>query len=132
MEHRCSTRRMVDLEVALNYRNVELIRGRTRDISLGGMFVETVRQGLPKNSLVRFSVRLPSGKGWLKECKAMVVHSASGGVGLMFTELDDASDACLHQVMAWSRVADDQDLIESAVARPPRVHAPGRALRSAP
>jgi hypothetical protein len=88
MEHRCSRRRPIEISVAINYRDVMLVLGRTRDISLDGMFVNTGRQKLPRNALVRVSLRIRDFGSWTGEAEAMVVHSDDDGLGLMFTAMD--------------------------------------------
>lgn len=91
MEHRWSNRRPLDGEVALSHPRYGFVRGTVRDISIGGMFVETGRIGLPVNTPVVVSFRLQSGsQSDHYRLHAMVVRTAERGAGLMY--LDSSAD----------------------------------------
>lgn len=90
MEHRCGIRKSMALDVVLSYRALGLVKGRTHNISMGGMFVETGCIQLPVNALVEASISLSneSGPNEVRSTQAMVVHTGAGGAGLMFSDLD--------------------------------------------
>jgi len=91
MEHRWSSRRPVDGEVTLSHPRYGLIRGIVRDISIGGMFVETGRVELPVNTPLVVSFRLRNGD--LSDhyrLHAMVVRATDHGAALMY--LDSSAD----------------------------------------
>jgi hypothetical protein len=90
MEHRYATRRPFTCDVVLSYRALGFVQGRTRDLSLGGVFVETGCIQLPVNAVVEASFMLEhdSGRMGSRSTRAMVVHTKEGGSGLMFNELD--------------------------------------------
>lgn len=83
-DRRWSARKNVSLQVTLEVpQHAEPVEARLRDLSMGGVFVET-RFLLPRSPLmVRFRLpgRLPDGF-----ClEARVVHRGPAGAGLMFT-----------------------------------------------
>lgn len=73
------------LDVMLHYRPLGLLRARTRNVSLEGMFVEMGQIMLPKNVDVEITFSLP-GTGRLQphQLHARVVHSGRDGAGLAF------------------------------------------------
>ena len=91
MEHRWNSRKPVGVDVVLHYDGLGLIRGKTRNISYGGMYVETNAVNLAKNAVV--SVHLPEpddNENSLQTVRAMVVHTGQDGFGLMFLDFDRA------------------------------------------
>ena len=101
MEHRWAERKDVELDVVLNYRGLGLVQGRTRNISMGGMFVETGCIRLPVDALLETSFLLTRENDFRRSCEtqAMVVHSDELGAGLMFNELDEGFCEILKQLM---------------------------------
>ncbi len=59
MNSRSSVRRRLALRVVLGYPKLGMLSGSTRDLSRGGMFVETGRVTLPRNERVRVYLYLP-------------------------------------------------------------------------
>jgi hypothetical protein len=60
-----------------------------RDLSLGGMYVETGPAGLPQNSAVKVSFALPdSGSHESFTLEAVVVRRGRDGSGLMFVRME--------------------------------------------
>jgi len=91
MEHRWSARRPVIGNVIVECPRIGLVRAALRDISLGGMFVETSAVVLPLNAPVSVVFDLPADDGNEGFClQAMIVRHASRGAGLMF--LDPGSE----------------------------------------
>jgi hypothetical protein len=100
MEHRYALRKPVTLDVVVTYQALGLVQGRTMNIGLGGMFIETGCVELPVNALVKASFYLRE-NGQDKPCSidAMVMHSAPGRAGVMFNDLDDELHADLHRLL---------------------------------
>ncbi len=92
MEHRWSARKLVAGNVVVECPRVGLVRAAMRDVSLGGMFLETKAVVLPVNAPVTVVFDLPAGPQGGAYClQAMIVRRTSGGAGLMF--LDPESEA---------------------------------------
>lgn len=89
MENRWSMRRPLALDVRLSYRGWEFRSCKTRDIGLGGLFVETGNVPLPKYAPVEliFTRRGKRLKA-RRSIKARVVRVAETGVGLIFRDFD--------------------------------------------
>ncbi|HEC16925.1 MAG TPA: PilZ domain-containing protein [Sedimenticola sp.] len=100
MEHRCAIRKPIALDVVISYQALGLVQGRTINIGVGGMFVETGCVELPVNALVKTSFFLED-DGLQRPCNtsAMVVHSQDSGAGLMFNDLDDELHEVLHRLV---------------------------------
>ncbi|USF86346.1 PilZ domain-containing protein [Candidatus Endoriftia persephone] len=100
MEHRCNQRKPMSINVVLNYRNLGLVTGRTRNLSLGGMFIDIGVIKLSRNAVVELSFPVACGSG-TQQCKAkaLVVHHGSDGVGLMFCEMDSKVRQMLRMVL---------------------------------
>ena len=100
MEHRCNTRRPVVLEALIECRGLGRVPGRIRNISLGGVFVETGRQRPAMNSIVDLCFSVPyRGGGYRCRISAMVVHRIEGGIGLMFEDLSPQIERVLRAVI---------------------------------
>lgn len=102
MEHRCAVRKPLELDVVLSYRALGFVQGRTRDVSMGGAFVETGCIQLPVNAVVQASFILYPDNASTRSCstEAMVVHGNENGSGLMFNDLDDEFSGMLKQLMS--------------------------------
>lgn len=98
MEHRCSIRKSLTLDVVIDYRGLGLVRGRTQDIGMGGVFVDTGCVQLPVNAMVNLAVMLDGVRHPLR-IGAIVVHTQESGVGLLFEELDPECHDTLHQLV---------------------------------
>jgi hypothetical protein len=91
MEHRWSARRPVIGNVIVECPRIGLVRAALRDISLGGMLVETSAVMLPLNAPVSVVFDLRGDDGNEGYClQAMIVRHATRGAGIMF--LDPGSD----------------------------------------
>lgn len=106
IEHRCSQRRRMSLDVVLNYRSLGLVHGQTRDLSMGGMFVETGRIQLPVHAQIDVSLILES-EGFCPppQFEAVVVRGMEAGIGLMFNHSDSTNQDVLR------RLLDDSELV---------------------
>ena len=89
IDQRWSERKPIALEVALYYPPVGTIMGRTRDVSLEGMFVETHGAELPVEAELEISfVTEGANKSHEHHVPAYVVHGGREGVGLMLRHID--------------------------------------------
>lgn len=86
MEYRRSVRRRLVQAVTLASPRVGAVSANMRDVSLGGMFVETNPIDLPHNAPITVSFRLPRGEHF--HINAMVVRRAPTGAGLMFLRME--------------------------------------------
>lgn len=88
MEHRMSSRTLLNMNVAIYYNGLGLLQGRTRDVSRHGMYVETGLMTLPLHALV--DVAFPLSANAIstppQRASAMVVRLTDCGAGLMFSE----------------------------------------------
>jgi hypothetical protein len=87
MEHRQNIRREVDFKVALRYRGRIFSDCRARNISLGGMLIDTGSNRLPKNALIEIELSLDINRqAERRRILASVVHANDDGIGVMFIE----------------------------------------------
>ncbi len=80
-EHRRSPRVPLDADVLLEHGNRSL-EGRSKDISLGGMFV-LLNESLPFGAAITVRFRLPSGEGPMA-LQGIVRWERTDGVGVQF------------------------------------------------
>lgn len=89
MEHRWSMRKPVTGNVIVECPRLGLVQATMRDISLGGMSVETDAVPLPLNAPVAVVFDLPSGDRRDAYClHAMIVRRTVNGAAIMFLEPD--------------------------------------------
>jgi hypothetical protein len=84
IEHRWSSRKAINLDVNLYYPPIGTINGRTRNISLEGMFVDLKGVRIPPQARleVAFTAEL-HGQYTEHRLPAYVVHEGENGIGLM-------------------------------------------------
>lgn len=98
MEHRWNARKSVNGDVLIESPRLGKIRAVMRNVSIGGMLVETPATTLPLNTPVMVGFRLPVGEsdgGYHLE--AMVVRRADKCAGLMFLNLGFGTVECLRE-----------------------------------
>ena len=84
IEHRWSPRKPINLEVSLFYPPLGSITGKTRNISLEGMYVEMDGTDIPQQARLEVAFITRHGeRERLHRLPAYVVHSHERGVGLM-------------------------------------------------
>ena len=128
MDSRSSMRRRLALRVVLGYPKLGMVSGCTRDLGLGGLFVDTGRVTLPRDAVVRVYLHLPGPEAeHFCVADARVVHSRGGGAGLAFHRLDDASRSALNEMMAPGKAFD-----EAVPGLPLTTIGSGKSLESAP
>lgn len=100
MDQRWSTRIPIDLDVLLDYPSLGLIRGRARDISLEGMFIETGQIALAADEALAVAFVLDSGQHKKPyNLKAKVVHTANRGAGVVFHNIDAEAAQCIKKIL---------------------------------
>lgn len=88
MEKRWSLRKSIQLDVVLHHDTAGVIKCKTRDISLEGMFIETDSQTLPVDDPVYLDFILQNGDNKLHHIRAKVVRTTDNGMGVMFREFN--------------------------------------------
>lgn len=106
MERRWNMRSPIRLDVALVYDGLGIVRCRTRDLSLAGLFLETGAITLPHHAA--FDVMLDDGAAPRKMFRlpALVVRVTREGVGAMFRDLDNRAADHLKTLLIDYREAD--------------------------
>jgi hypothetical protein len=85
MNHRCSIRIPLRVEVTLSQHGSAMGRYVTRDIDSDGAFVETGGAALYPNDIVELTIAAPRANPCHVSIRAMVVRRTEMGVGLLFT-----------------------------------------------
>jgi PilZ domain len=85
MEQRWSLRKAVTFEVQVSHKCHPVVRGRSRNISLEGLFIETGIVILPVGCCIDVEFALMSGgEPERVRMPAVVVHRAEDGCGIVF------------------------------------------------
>lgn len=93
MEHRYTERKPVDFTVVISCPRVGLFRGRARDVSLGGMLVQSDCVMIPLYAPVVVSIQAEQDQPQAcVQAQGMVIHQHGTAFGLMF---DDLSAECM-------------------------------------
>ena len=99
-EIRWSVRKPLNLDVDLHFQGYEYAGCRTRDIGLGGMFVEFKHADMPKDAEVEIVIRLfKNGNKRIHRFRTIVAHTSKGGYGLAFQDFDISSFRMLQDVL---------------------------------
>ncbi|HHJ15884.1 MAG TPA: hypothetical protein ENJ80_04215 [Gammaproteobacteria bacterium] len=84
IEHRWSSRKEINLDVSLYYPPIGMVNGKTRNISLEGMYVDLQGVRIPAQARLEICFTAENrGKPVEHRLPAYVVHGGDGGVGLM-------------------------------------------------
>jgi hypothetical protein len=107
MERRWHARAPIELDVAIYYDGLGMLRCRTRDISLEGMFINTGAIALPYH--VPVDIVIPgsadgSPGGGMHRLPAFVVRVANEGVGTMFRNVDIRAYRALERLLRTDSV----------------------------
>jgi len=126
VEFRSNERKPLALHVVISYPGLGLVCGRTRDVSLGGMFVETGQIILSRNQQVGLCFHVPvSGEDVLCVADARVAHTGMNGVGLSFRHTEKRTQSALREVMGWPTAGVSRHPKQSArKSQPPSADAP--------
>ena len=89
MEKRWSLRKPIRLDVVLHHDGAGMLRCKTRDISLEGMFIEAENPVLPVDDPVYLDFILQNDSdNKLHHIRAKVVRVTDKGMGVMFREFN--------------------------------------------
>lgn len=88
MEKRWSMRKEIQLDVVLHHDSAGVIKCKTRDISLEGMFIETESSILPVDEQVYLDFILQNDNNKLHHIRAKIVRTTDNGMGVMFREFN--------------------------------------------
>lgn len=101
MEQRWSPRTRVDLDVDLSYGSEELMGCKTRDIGMGGVFIELADDKKPsEETVVDVVFKIAEGQELTQHrIKATVVRNNEHGIGLMFRDFDANTFRSLQEVL---------------------------------
>lgn len=102
VEQRWSQRRSVALGVDI-YRNEALLnKCQSRDVGLGGVFLDLEQGSLQQHQDVELFFTLGENSETRHKLKARVVRVSDDGVGLMFRDFDTGSFRALQEIMRYS------------------------------
>jgi len=105
MERRWTERTPINVPVDLSCTNVQNEECRTRDIGLGGVFVELPKTvNLATETPVELTFKLGSGPQLTKHrINARVVRVSGDGVGMMFRDFDAIAFRSLQEVLLYNQ-----------------------------
>lgn len=100
LDHRWSTRQALTLPVKLYNSGESIVQGRTQNLGIGGMFVETDAHRLPLNSPLSVSFTVSNnGSTSHHRLPATVIWSGHEGAGLMFTDFNVETVHTLREIL---------------------------------
>lgn len=101
MEHRYTERKSVNFGVVIACPRVGLFRGTARDVSLGGMRVQSDCVLIPMHAPVVVSILPdPDQPQHCVQAQGMVIHQAGTAFGLMFDDLQPECLSTLREMLA--------------------------------
>ncbi len=104
MEQRWSPRTRVNLDVDLLIKGKEIGGCRTRDIGMGGAFVEVSNDFETEKAIVELVFKLGSGNQFTKhKIKAIIVRVVDDGIGLMFRDFDASAFRSLQEILQYAQ-----------------------------
>lgn len=105
MERRWTERTSMNVPVDLSYAGVQTEACRTRDIGLGGVFVELPEGAdLAAETPVELTFKLGTGPHFTKHrINARVVRVSGDGVGMMFRDFDAIAFRSLQEVLLYNQ-----------------------------
>ena len=115
MEHRCSVRKPLTCQLLLYNNGLPVQSGVSRDLGLGGVFVEAGSCAWRKNQRLEIEL-LDCGEAGMR-FPAVVVHQSERGVGLMFDGLSGEQRRALRVLLFSNEKGEAAALEEGAVAR---------------
>lgn len=99
IERRTAPRAAVRAELRIHYPDLQRLAGAIcRDISVGGMFVES-QAPLQVGTEIRFDIHLPTTKPQVVQGEGVVVWCRPGGFGVRFERLDPRFRALVYRVV---------------------------------
>lgn len=105
MERRWTERTLINVPVDLSYAGMQSGEYRTRDIGLGGVFVELPKEvTLAEETPVELTFKLGRGDNLTKHrINARVVRVSRDGVGMMFRDFDAIAFRSLQEVLLYNQ-----------------------------
>lgn len=105
MERRWTERTPINVPVDLSFAGMQAGEYHTRDIGLGGVFVEMLKENKPtQKTSVELTFKLGSGMNLTKHrINARVVRIAEDGVGMMFRDFDAGAFRSLQEVLRYKQ-----------------------------
>ena len=97
MEHRCSVRKPIEFQLLLYKHGLPMQSGISRNLGLGGMFINTGTYQWRKNEFLEVEILSGDGSPRIR-LPAVVVHHSERGAGLMF---DAVSHEQRRQLREW-------------------------------
>lgn len=99
MERRSYERRRVHESATLHSARSGTLVANMRDLSLGGMSLDTGPGGLSQNSAVKVTFSLPNGGPHTFTLDAVVVRRGRDGCGLMFVRMEHGTIDALSEAL---------------------------------
>jgi len=112
MDHRASTRQSLNLGVHVNYHG-HTYEGLTRDVCLGGLFVDVKDMPFRKGNAVDLSFRLEHASQERNYAlRAKIVRVEQKGIGMSFADSDITAFRALQELMhlSWSTGAEPDSI----------------------
>ncbi len=107
MERRWTDRAPIYLDVGLFSQGQEISVCKTRDIGLGGVFLECAHPLLPQEAQVELIFMLGSGAHRIKhKIRAKVARLTKEGMGLVFRDFDATAFRSLQEVLRHKEAAE--------------------------
>ena len=105
MERRWTERTSINVPVDLSYAGERTEECRTRDIGLGGVFVELPKEvNLDEETPVELTFKLGTSPHLTKHrINARVVRVSGDGVGMMFRDFDAIAFRSLQEVLLYNQ-----------------------------
>ena len=97
MEHRCSVRKPIEFQLLLYKHGIPVQSGTSRNLGLGGMFIDTGNREWRKNEYLEVEVLGQEGEPSMR-LPAVVIHHNGAGAGVMF---DAVSNQQRRTLRSW-------------------------------
>ena len=114
MEHRCSVRKPIELQLLMYRHGLPVQMGFCRNLGLGGLFIETSGYQWRKKDYLEVEIIGAKGQA-LGRLPAMVVHRSRRGAGLVFGTLSPEQHRCLR---GWLFAGSDEWLAPTDAIEP--------------
>lgn len=102
IERRWAKRSYLGVDVDVYCQGIMIDGYKTRDLCLGGVFLESPRRFPGQDNRVELIFNLGAGVQHTKyKIRAKVVRQASDGIGLAFTDLNSAAFRSLRELMRY-------------------------------
>ena len=117
MEKRTSERQLAVSNVTVNYSNLGLVKGKTLNISLGGMCIDTGSICLPVNAAVAVSFTIDTATGATDcDAHAIVVRVDGSTCCLMFDGMNQETHQALRSLVGdWQILPGSSDMDQVAI-----------------